>query len=49
MHVKQKLSVKGKTAKKIPRLRGCTADLMYTKSAGTLKAAKTFPKLAPYE
>ncbi len=28
---------------------GRAADLMYTKLSGTLKAAKTFPNLAPYE
>ncbi len=36
-------------SKKVPRLTDRTADLMYTKLPGTLKDAKTFPKLSPYE
>ena len=36
-------------SKKVPSLRGCATDLMYTKLPGTMKSVKTFPKLAPYE
>ena len=34
---------------KIIRLRGRAVDLMYTELLVALKAAKTLPKLAPYE
>ena len=47
--IKQKLYMKVETAKKLHILRGRAAGLMYTKLPRTLKAAKTFPKLAPYE
>ncbi len=37
-------------SKKVPSLTSDrAADLMYTELPGTLKAAKTFPKLLPYE
>ncbi len=36
-------------SKKVQSLRGRATDLMYTKLAWTLKAAKTFPRLASYE
>ena len=34
-------------SKKVPSLRGRATDLMCTELTGNLRAAKTFPKLAP--